>query len=693
MSIDTPVGKIRNIGIIAHIDAGKTITTERILYYTGRTYRLGNVDDGNTVMDWMAQEKERGITITSAVTTCFWKNHQINIIDTPGHVDFTAEVERSLRVLDGALVIFSAVEGVEAQSEAVWMQASKHHVPRIVYINKMDRLGASFERTLGSIKERLNIKPLVMELPIGEESEFIGIIDLVENKAYYFRDSSGEKFDIEDVPEEYKELATKKREELVEAVADVDEEALNVYLEEGSLPKELLKKAIRRATIDNLAYPVFVGSSYKNKGIQMILDAINDYLPAPTDVKVITGKDPKTGEEIVCPPDSNAPLTALAFKVMADPYVGTLIFIRVYSGTLKKGSYVLNATTGKKQRISRLLRLHANKKEDVDYIKAGGLGTIVGLKETYTGHTLCDLDHPVVLEKMEFPEPVISVAIEPKTRADRDKLSAALVKFAIEDPTFKIKFDEDTSETIISGMGELHLEIITDRLFREYKVQAHVGKPQVAYKEAISREVKSEGKYIKQTGGHGQYGHVVMLVRPGETGKGFIFKDNTKGGSIPKEFMNPIKQGIVSAMENGPLLGYPISNVEVEIIDGSYHPVDSSELAYRVASSKAFRDAVRKAGPYLLEPIMKVEILIPMKFMGDVIANINSRRGEVKGIEERGHVAIAHAFVPLSNMFGYSTVLRTLTQGRGSFSMVFNSYQKVPVSVQEEIIKKAKGEI
>ncbi len=693
MSIDTPVEKIRNIGIIAHIDAGKTTTTERILYYTGRTYRLGNVDDGNTVMDWMVQEKERGITITSAVTTCFWKNHQINIIDTPGHVDFTAEVERSLRVLDGALVIFSAVEGVEAQSEAVWMQASKHHVPRIIYINKMDRLGASFERTLGSIKERLNVKPLVMELPIGEESEFIGIIDLVENKAYYFRDASGEKFDTEDIPEEYKELATKKREELVEAVADVDEEALNVYLEEGSLPKELLKKAIRRATIDNIAYPVFVGSSYKNKGIQMILDAINDYLPAPTDVEEITGKDPKTGEEIKCPPDSNAPLTALAFKVMADPYVGTLIFIRVYSGTLKKGSYVLNATTGKKQRISRLLRLHANKKEDVDYIKAGGLGTIVGLKETYTGHTLCDLDKPVVLEKMEFPEPVISVAIEPKTRADRDKLSAALVKFAIEDPTFKIKFDEDTSETIISGMGELHLEIITDRLFREYKVQARVGKPQVAYKEAISREVKSEGKYIKQTGGHGQYGHVVMLVRPGETGKGLIFKDSTKGGAIPKEFMNPIKQGIVSAMENGPLLGYPISNIEVEIIDGSYHPVDSSELAYRVASSKAFRDAVRKAGPYLLEPIMKVEILIPMKFMGDVIANVNSRRGEVKGIEERGHVAIAHAFVPLSNMFGYSTVLRTLTQGRGSFSMVFDSYQKVPVSVQEEIIKKAKGEI
>ncbi len=693
MSSDTPLEKIRNIGIIAHIDAGKTTTTERILYYTGRTYRLGNVDDGNTVMDWMVQEKERGITITSAVTTCFWKGHQINIIDTPGHVDFTAEVERSLRVLDGALVIFSAVEGVEAQSEAVWRQASRHHVPRIIYINKMDRLGASFERTLESIRERLNVKPLVLELPVGEESEFSGVIDLVENKAYIFRDPSGETYDIEDIPEEYKEEAEIRREQLMEAVADVDEEALEVYLNEGTLPKDLLKKAIRRATLDNLAYPVFIGSSYKNKGVQMVLDGICDYLPSPLDVGGVTGKNPKTGEEVECPPDPDAPLAALAFKVMADPYVGTLVFIRVYSGTLRKGSYVLNSTTNKKQRIARLLRLHANKKEDVDYIKAGGLGAIVGLKDTYTGHTLCDLNHPIILEKMEFPEPVISVAIEPKTRADQEKLSAALAKFAIEDPTFKIKFDEDTSETIISGMGELHLEIITDRLLREYKVEARIGKPQVAYKEAISKEVKSEGKYIKQTGGHGQYGHVVFVVRPGETGKGLVFNDKTKGGVIPKEFMNPIQQGIKSAMETGPLLGYPVQDVEVDLIDGSYHPVDSSELAYRVAASKAFRDAVRKAGPYILEPIMKVEILIPIQFMGDVISNINSKRGEVKGIEERGHVAIIHALVPLSNMFGYSTVLRTITQGRGSFSMVFDSYKRVPAAVQEEIIKKARGEI
>jgi len=692
VSKDTPLEKIRNIGIIAHIDAGKTTTTERILYYTGRTYRLGNVDDGNTVMDWMVQEKERGITITSAVTTCFWKGHQINIIDTPGHVDFTAEVERSLRVLDGALVIFSAVEGVEAQSEAVWRQASRHHVPRIIYINKMDRLGASFEDTLQSIRERLNVKPLVLQMPIGAESDFIGIIDLLENKAYIFRDPSGEKYDVEDIPAEYKEEAGQRREELMETIADVDEEALEVYLDTGEIPRDLLKKAIRRATIDNLAYPVFLGSSYKNKGVQMLLDGVCDYLPSPVDVGSVTGKNPKTGEEVECPPDPDAPLAALVFKVMADPYVGTLVFIRVYSGTLHKGTYVLNATTGKKQRIARLLRLHANKKEDVDYIRAGDLGAIVGLKDTYTGHTLCDLDHPIVLEKMEFPEPVISVSIEPKTRADQEKLSAALAKFSIEDPTFKIKYDEDTAETIISGMGELHLEIITDRLLREYKVEARIGKPQVAYKEAISKEVKSEGKYIKQTGGHGQYGHVVFIVKPGEPNKGLIFKDKTKGGVIPKEFMNPIQQGIISAMETGPLLGYPIRDVEVELIDGSYHPVDSSELAYRVAASKAFREAVRKADPYLLEPIMKVEILIPTQFLGDVISNINSKRGEVKGIEERGHIAIIHAYVPLSNMFGYSTVIRTLTQGRGSFSMVFDSYRRVPLSVQEEIIKKAKGE-
>jgi len=693
MSVDTPLSKIRNIGIIAHIDAGKTTTTERVLYYTGRTYRLGNVDDGNTVMDWMAQEKERGITITSAVTTCFWKGFQINIIDTPGHVDFTAEVERSLRVLDGALVIFSAVEGVEAQSEAVWRQANRYHVPRIIYINKMDRLGASFTGTLESIKERLNVKPLVLEIPIGEEDEFMGIIDIVEEKAYVFRDPSGEKYDVEDVPEEYREEVRKRKEELFEATADIDEEALKVYLDTGAIPKDILKNTIREATVDNLAYPVLVGSSYKNKGVQMILDAVCAYLPSPQEVSAATAKDLETDKEIECPPDPSAPLAAIVFKVMADPFVGTLAFVRVYSGTLNKGSYVLDSTTGKKQRITRLLRLHANKKEDVDFIKAGGLGAIVGLKDAYTGHTLCDFSHPVLLEKMEFPEPVISVAIEPRTRADQSKLSAALVKFAIEDPTFKIKFDEDTSETIISGMGELHLEIITDRLLREYKVGARIGKPQVAYKEAISKESKGEEKYVKQTGGHGQYGHVALLVKPRESGKGFEFIDRTKGGVIPKEFIPAVKKGIETAMETGPLLGYPMVNVEVDLVDGSYHPVDSSELAFRIAGSKAFRKAVKRGNPYLLEPVMGVEVITPLKFMGDVVSNISAKRGSIKQIIERGHIAIIHAFVPLSNMFGYSTVMRTITQGRGSFSMVFDTYKKVPAAVQEEIIKRAKGEI
>ncbi len=693
MSIDTPLGKVRNIGIIAHIDAGKTTTTERVLYYTGRTYRLGNVDDGNTVMDWMEQEKERGITITSAVTTCFWKDFQINIIDTPGHVDFTGEVERSLRVLDGALVIFSAVEGVEAQSEAVWRQANRYHVPRIIYINKMDRLGASFNGTLETIKERLNVKPLVLEIPIGEEEKFVGIIDIIEEKAYIFRDPSGEKYDIEDIPEEYRTEVNSRKEELFETIADVDEEALKIYLNTENIPKETLKKAIRHAAIDNLAYPVLIGSSYKNKGVQMVLDAVCTYLPSPLDVKSVMAKDLKTEEKVECLPDQDAPLAALVFKVMSDPYVGTLTFVRVYSGTLTKGSYVLDSTIEKKQRIARLLRMHANKKEDIDYIKAGGLGAIVGLKDSYTGHTLCDMSHPVFLEKMSFPEPVISVAVEPKTRADQSKLSAALARFAIEDPTFKIKFDEDTSETIISGMGELHLEIIVDRLLREYKVEARIGKPQVAYKETIDRASKGEEKYAKQTGGHGQYGHVVLVAKPSVKGKGFNFIDRTKGGVVPKEFIPAIKKGIENAKESGPLLGYPVVDVEVELIDGSYHPVDSSELAFRIAGAKAFRNAMRKGLPYLLEPIMEVEVVAPIKFMGDVVSNLSSKRGSISGITEKGHIAIIRTLVPLSNMFGYSTILRTITQGRGSFSMAFNSYDRVPAAVQEEIIKKAKGEI
>jgi elongation factor G len=692
VALEVNLDKIRNIGIIAHIDAGKTTTTERILYYTGSTYRIGDVDDGNTVTDWMVQERERGITITSAVIICFWKGYQINIIDTPGHVDFTAEVERSLRVLDGAVVIFSAVEGVEAQSEAVWRQADRHRVPRIIYINKMDRIGASFFDTIKSIKEKLKAKPLVLEIPIGQEDELIGLINLIDLKAYIFRDPSGETFDVEEIPENLMSEALKRREELIEAVADVDEEALRIYLEEGTVPNEILKNAIRRATTFSIAFPIFVGSSFKNKGLQMLLDGVCDYLPSPLDKGEITAKD-LNNNGISLNSDPNGPLAALVFKVMADPYSGILSFVRVYSGTLEEGTYVLNSKTNEKHRISRLLRMRANKKEEVSSIRAGDLGAIAGLKGAYTGHTISSISNPIILEDIEFPEPVVSVSIEPKTRADQEKLSAALAKFAIEDPTFKIKYDEDTGETIISGMGELHLEIIVDRLLREYFVEAKVGRPQVAYKEAISKSTKAEGKYVRQTGGHGQYGHVVILVSPAEAGKGVLFVDRTRGGVIPKEFIPAVKEGAISASENGPLLGYPVTDLKVELIDGSYHPVDSSEIAFRIAASKAFKEAVAKADPYILEPIMSVEIITPIDFLGEVINSINSRRGNVKGISERGHTEILNCLVPLSTMFSYTTALRTITQGRGTSSMIFHSYERVPLTVQEEIIKKAKGEI
>ncbi len=692
MSNGTPLSKIRNIGIIAHIDAGKTTTTERILYYTGKTYKLGNVDEGNTVMDWMVQEKERGITIQSAVTSCFWKEHQINIIDTPGHVDFTAEVERSLRVLDGAVVIFSAVEGVEAQSEAVWRQANNHHVPRIIYINKMDRIGASFEDTLTSINERLNIKVIPVHIPLVEQDEFNGVIDLIEEKAYIFTSESGEEFETVDIPENYKEKFNLYREKMFEAVSDVDEDALELYLETGTIPKDVLKKAIRRATIETIAFPVFVGSSFRNKGIQMLLDGICEYLPSPFDREDIIAKT-KDSSEIKLSPDPDGPLAALVFKVMADPYSGILSFIRVYSGSIKKGSYVLDSTTDEKQRVARLLRLHANKREDVDSISAGDLGAVIGLRNAYTGHTISDVNNPIILEDIKFPEPVVSIAVEPKSSTDQDKLSQALAKFAIEDPTFKIKYDEDTSETIISGMGELHLEIIIDRLLREYKVEARVGKPQVAYKEAISNSATAEGKYIRQTGGHGQYGHVVLRISPTDLDKGIIFEDKTKGGIIPKDFIPAIEEGVKLAAENGPLLGFPVYGVYVELVDGSYHPVDSSELAFKIASSKAFKEAVDRASPYLLEPLMSVEIIVPMTFLGEVINSVNSRRGNVKGIIERGNTVVIKATIPLETMFGYTTILRTITQGRGSFSMVFERYERIPSQIQTEIIKKAKGEI
>jgi len=692
MSFETPLEKIRNIGIIAHIDAGKTTTTERILYYTGKTYKMGNVDDGNTVMDWMVQERERGITIQSAVTTCFWKDYQINIIDTPGHVDFTAEVERSLRVLDGAIVIFSAVEGVEAQSEAVWRQATIHKVPRIIYINKMDRLGASFEDTLVSIEERLNVKIIPVQIPFGEEDEFKGVIDLIEGRAYIYTSETGEEYDIVEIPPIYSEKFEKWRERMLEAVADADENALELYLETGSIPSKTLKYAVRSATIAGIAFPVFVGSSFRNKGIQILLDGVCEYLPSPIDRGEIVGTT-KNGEKIKLQPDVAGPLAALVFKVMADPYSGILSFVRVYSGTLEKGSYVLNASTNEKERVARLLRLHANKKEDIDVLRAGDLGAIAGVKNAITGHTICDVNFPVVLEDIKFPEPVVSVAIEPKTRIDQERLSQALAKFAIEDPTFKIRYDEDTSETIISGMGELHLEIIVDRLLREYNVEAHVGRPQVAYKEAISTSSRAEGKYIRQTGGHGQYGHVVLQISPIGPDRGIVFEDKTKGGVIPGDFIPAIEEGIKTAAENGPLLGFPVYGVYVELVDGSYHPVDSSPLAFKIAASKAFKDAVSSASPYLLEPIMSVEIIVPMAFLGEVINSVNARRGNVKGMIERGNTVIVQAFIPLETMFGYTTILRTLTQGRGSFSMVFYKYEKVPVSVQEEILKKAKGEI
>ena len=692
MSFETPLEKIRNIGIIAHIDAGKTTTTERILYYTGKTYKMGNVDDGNTVMDWMVQERERGITIQSAVTTCFWKDYQINIIDTPGHVDFTAEVERSLRVLDGAIVIFSAVEGVEAQSEAVWRQATIHKVPRIIYINKMDRLGASFEDTLVSIEERLNVKIIPVQIPFGEEDEFKGVIDLIEGRAYIYTSETGEEYDIVEIPPIYSEKFEKWRERMLEAVADADENALELYLETGSIPSKTLKYAVRSATIAGIAFPVFVGSSFRNKGIQMLLDGVCEYLPSPIDRGEIVGTT-KNGEKIKLQPDVAGPLAALVFKVMADPYSGILSFVRVYSGTLEKGSYVLNASTNEKERVARLLRLHANKKEDIDVLRAGDLGAIAGVKNAITGHTICDVNFPVVLEDIKFPEPVVSVAIEPKTRIDQERLSQALAKFAIEDPTFKIRYDEDTSETIISGMGELHLEIIVDRLLREYNVEAHVGRPQVAYKEAISTSSRAEGKYIRQTGGHGQYGHVVLQISPIGPDRGIVFEDKTKGGVIPGDFIPAVEDGIKTAAENGPLLGFPVYGVYVELVDGSYHPVDSSPLAFKIAASKAFKDAVSSASPYLIEPIMSVEIIVPMAFLGEVINSVNARRGNVKGMIERGNTVIVQALIPLETMFGYTTILRTLTQGRGSFSMVFYKYEKVPVSVQEEILKKAKGEI
>ncbi|MCG0277115.1 MAG: elongation factor G [Thermanaeromonas sp.] len=688
MAREHPLEKTRNIGIMAHIDAGKTTTTERILFYTGRVHRMGEVHEGTATMDWMVQEQERGITITSAATTCFWRDCRINIIDTPGHVDFTVEVERSLRVLDGAVAIFCSVGGVEPQSETVWRQADKYGVPRIAYINKMDRVGADFFRAVREISEKLGATPVPVQLPIGVEDSFQGVVDLIRKKALYFVDELGTVIEEGPVPEDMQELVDEYREKLLEAVAESDEELMVKYLEGEELTEEEIKKGIRKATIALKMVPVLCGSSFKNKGVQPLLDAIVDYLPSPVDIPAVRGIDPETGQEDRRKASDNEPLAALAFKIMADPYVGKLTFIRVYSGTLKPGTYVYNSTKGKRERIGRILRMHANHREEVGEAFAGDIIAAVGLKETTTGDTLCDEQHPIILESMDFPEPVISVAIEPKTKADQEKMSLALQRLAEEDPTFRMHTDPETGQTIISGMGELHLEIIVDRLLREFKVGANVGKPQVAYKETIRRPVRAEGKYIRQTGGRGQYGHVILELEPLEPGKGYEFVNKIVGGVIPKEYIPAVDAGIREAMENGVLAGYPLVDIRAILVDGSYHEVDSSEMAFKIAASQALKDGVKRAKPVLLEPIMKVEVTVPEEYMGDVIGDLNARRGRIEGMEPRAGAQVIRAYVPLAEMFGYATDLRSRTQGRGTYVMQFSHYSEVPANLAEEIIKK-----
>ena len=687
-----PLDRQRNIGIMAHIDAGKTTTTERILYYTGVTYKIGEVHEGTATMDWMEQEKERGITITSAATTCSWKDVRINIIDTPGHVDFTIEVERSLRVLDGAVAVFCSVGGVEPQSETVWRQANKYHVPRVAFINKMDRVGADFFRVVSMIVDRLKARPVLLQLPIGKEETFKGVVDLVLNKGIVWDEETlGAKYRMIDIPAELAELAAEYREKLIEAAADFDETIMEKYLAGEEVAPEAIKAAIRKGTIAMDLTPVICGSSFKNKGVQLLLDTVVEYLPSPIDIPDVTGIDPETDEEATRPTEDSAPLSALAFKIMTDPFVGQLTFFRVYSGCMTAGSYVLNSKKDSKERIGRIVKMHANKREEVKEVYAGDIAAAVGLKNTTTGDTICDIEKPIVLEAMEFPEPVISIAIEPKTKSDQEKLGIALQKLAVEDPSFRVKTDEETGQTIIAGMGELHLEIIVDRMLREFKVEATVGKPQVAYRETITRKARTEGKYIRQTGGRGQYGHVVIEIEPGEKGKNFEFVNKTVGGSIPKEYINPTENGMREAAESGPMAGFPVVDVKVTLVDGSYHDVDSSEMAFKIAGSMAFKDAVKSAGPILLEPIMSVEVVVPEQFMGDVIGDLNSRRGKIQGMESRGGFQVVAAHVPLANMFGYSTDLRSKTQGRATYTMQFSHYEQVPNSVTEVLTAKVQG--
>jgi len=689
----TPIEKVRNIGIAAHIDAGKTTTTERILYYTGVSHKIGEVHEGAATMDWMEQEKERGITITSAATTCFWKDHQINIIDTPGHVDFTIEVERSMRVLDGAIAVFCAVGGVQPQSETVWRQANKYHVPRIAFVNKMDRIGADFYNVEKQIRERLKANPVPIQIPIGAEDNFKGVVDLVKMKALVWDDEAalGSKYREEEIPEELREKAEEYREKMIESVVETDEELMEKYFAGEELTEEEIKKAIKKATINLEIVPMLCGTAFKNKGVQPLLDAVIDYLPAPTEVTWIKGIDPKTGEEISVNPGDDQPFSGLAFKIMTDPFVGKLTFTRFYSGIIKAGSYVLNSTKNKKERVGRLLRMHANKREEVPEFYSGEIGAIVGLKHTLTGDTLCDESRPIILERMEFPEPVISVAVEPKTKADQEKMALALQKLAEEDPSFRVTTDEETGQTIISGMGELHLEILVDRLKREFKVECNTGKPQVAYRETFKNTVEQEYKYAKQSGGRGQYGHVFIRLIPQEPGKGYEFVDLIKGGVIPREYIPAVDKGIQEAAQAGVLAGFPVVDFKVELFDGSYHEVDSSEMAFKLAGSMAFKEGMKKANPVILEPIMKVEIEVPEEYMGDVIGDINRRRGQVNSMEDSHGVKKITAFVPLAEMFGYSTDLRSMTQGRGTYSMVFDHYEEVPANIAEEIIKERQG--
>jgi elongation factor G len=689
MAREFPLEKTRNIGIIAHIDAGKTTTTERILFYTKKIHRMGEVHEGAATMDWMPQEQERGITITSAATTCFWQDNRINIIDTPGHVDFTAEVERSLRVLDGGVVVFDAVAGVEPQSETVWRQANKYNVPRICFVNKMDRVGADFWRTVDMIRERLGAVPVPIQIPIGQESSFKGFVDLLDEKAVTFIDDLGTKSQQTAIPTDMVAEVAQHREFLVERVAETDEELTLKYLEGEEITKEELKAALRRATIAGTLVPVLCGSALKNKGVQAMLDAVIDYLPSPLDIPAPVGVNPDTGAPETRAISDDAPFSALVFKIVADPFVGRLAYLRVYSGTLNKGAGVLNSTKDRSERIGRLLRMHANHREDIDEIRAGDICAAVGLRNTFTGDTLCDAQHPIVLESIVFPQPVIEIAIEPKTRADQDKMAIALTKLAEEDPTFQVHTDPESGQTIISGMGELHLEVIVDRMFREYKVEANVGRPQVAYRETITREAQAQGKFVRQTGGHGQYGDVWIRVAPNERGKGFEFINAIVGGVIPKEFIKPVENGIREALENGIIAGFPMIDVKATLYDGSYHEVDSSEMAFKTAGSLAIREAARKAAPILLEPVMLVEVTTSEDFYGDVIGDLNRRRGVILGMESRGTMYVVRAHVPLAEMFGYVNDLRSMTSGRASYSMEFAHYEPVPKAIADEIMAKA----